>query len=150
MNSSYFSISIWRTFIDTCYRSQSHIIWNTLTYTIQIRGVSGSLHLAALPQPKETKIRGGSNPIRCGYNGHQNVYVLEMGSLGSLGSHEKKKHKRWKGRGQEGSMQNRISEYLGLDSATVETGIDVSKKISLNPLLTVAVWHRRYKCQLDE
>lgn len=36
-------------------------------------------------------------------------------------------------------MQNRISEYLGLDSATVETGIDVSKKISLNPLLTVAV-----------
>ena len=119
-----------------------------LGHTNQIRGVSGSLHLAALPQPKETKIRGGSNPIRCGYNGHQNVYVLEMGSLGS---HEKKKkHKKWKGRGQEGRMQNRISEYLGLDSATVETGIDVSKKISLNPLLTVAVWHRRYKCQLDE
>lgn len=93
MNSSYF-ISIWIiTFIDTCYRSQSHIIWNTLTYTNQIRGVSGSLHLAALPQPKETKIRGGSNPIRCGYNGHQNVYVLEMGSLGS---HEKKKTQKMK------------------------------------------------------
>ena len=88
-----------------------------------------------LPQPEETKIGGGSNPIPWGWvpTGTKTSMFWKWQAM-------RKKTQFWKGCGHEGIMQSRISEYLSWTMLQLKL---IRKKMSLNPILKVAVWHRR-------
>ena len=101
----------------------------------QMWGGSGSSHLYTFLNPRKRRSEAG--PIQFLGDGYQRApRRLFLGN----GKPWEKKTQFWKGCGHEGIMQSRISEYLSWTMLQLKL---IRKKMSLNPILKVAVWHRR-------